>query len=161
MGFAGAGSRTRAGDGLHRGRRGRHRRHALDEKGLEVLRAGAADSDGVVHLAFDHDMSSFVESAGVEAHALETIGAALEGSGRPLVVSSGVLGLRTERDEAPPFPRKAGMQAALAYATRGVRVSLVRNAPIVHGPGDTQGMLPRLISIAREKGVAGFSVKSS
>src|SRR5215468_1298061 len=68
---------------------------------LESLREGAASSEGVIHLAFNHDFSKqpFVESAGVEARALETIAAALEGSFRPLVVSSGCLGVATERDE--------------------------------------------------------------
>jgi nucleoside-diphosphate-sugar epimerase len=130
-------------------------RGALED--LDVLRAGAADSAGVIHLAFDHDVSKFAESARVEALALEALAAAIEGSERALVVSSGVLGLRTERDESPPFPRKAGMQTALAYATRGVRVSLVRNAPFVHGPGDTHGFVPRLIALARQKGVAGYA----
>jgi nucleoside-diphosphate-sugar epimerase len=123
---------------------------------LDTLRATAATSDGVVHVAFDPNLSKFAQSAAAEARALDALGAALEGSDRPLVVSSGLLGIPTENDDPPPFPRNAGMTAAMAYATRGVRVSFVRNAPMVHGPGDTHGFVPRLISIARAKGTSAY-----
>ncbi len=127
---------------------------------VELLRAGARRADGVVHLAFNHDFSKFAESAALEARVLETMGAALEGSGGPLVVASGVLGLApgrvgTELDEPPSSPRQAGMKAALGFVARGVRTSIVRNAPVVHGVGDG-GFIARLVAIARDSGVSGF-----
>jgi nucleoside-diphosphate-sugar epimerase len=134
-----------------------------DLEDLDSLRAGAARSDGVIHLAFIHDFSRFAASAHTERLAIETLGAALEGSGRPLVIASGTLGLApgrvvTEADEpAPdaPNPRQAGVRAALSFAARGVRTSIVRLAPSVHGRGD-HGFVARLVSIAREKGVSGY-----
>ncbi|WP_428265082.1 SDR family oxidoreductase [Haliangium sp.] len=134
---------------------------ALDD--TDSLRAGVAKADGVIHLAFNHDFSRFAESARVEQRAIEALGAALEGSERPLTIASGVLGLApgrvvTEEDQpnfdAPTSPRAAGMKTALSFAERGVRVSLVRLAPSVHGRGD-HGFVARLVDIAREKGVSG------
>jgi nucleoside-diphosphate-sugar epimerase len=130
---------------------------------LDALRAGAAWSDGVVHLAFIHDFSRYEVSARTDLRAIETLGAALEGSGKPLVVASGLMGLAlgrvvTERDEPPagsPNPRLAGVRAALSLAARGVRPSIVRLAPSVHGRGD-HGFVARLVDIAREKGVSGY-----
>jgi nucleoside-diphosphate-sugar epimerase len=145
---------TAAGADVHRG--------ALDD--LESLRAGAAKADGVIHLAFNHDMSKFAESARVEERAIEALAVALQGSERPLAIASGVLGLAagrvaTELDEvdfaAPVSPRAAGMKTALSFAARGVRVSLVRLAPSVHGRGD-HGFVAWLIDIARRKGVSGY-----
>ncbi|WP_394846896.1 SDR family oxidoreductase [Pendulispora brunnea] len=135
-----------------------------DLEDLESLRAGAAASDGVIHLAFIHDFSRFEASARTEHRAIETLGAALEGSGRPLVIASGVLGLApgrvlTERDEPAPdsfqSPRRAGVLATLSFASRGVRTCIVRLAPTVHGPGD-HGFLAALVSIARNKAVSGY-----
>jgi nucleoside-diphosphate-sugar epimerase len=132
---------------------------------LEVLRAGAAASDGVVHLGFIHDFANFAASARIDQLAIEALGTALEGSNRPLVVASGVLGLApgrvaTERD-APTHsnsivsPRQAGLQTALSFGSRGVRTVMVRFAPTVHDLGD-HGFMPRIIAIAREKGVSGY-----
>jgi nucleoside-diphosphate-sugar epimerase len=129
---------------------------------LGSLRAGAARSDGVIHLAFIHDFTRFEQSVRIEHRAIEALGGALEGSGKPLAIASGVLGLApgrvaTERDstEGSASPRIASMVAGLAFASRGVRSSLVRLAPSVHGPGD-HGFVPMLVAIAREKGVAGY-----
>ena len=137
------------------------RRGSLDD--LDALRAGAAASDGVIHLAFIHDFSDFAAAAQADRIAIETLGAALEGSDRPLVIVSGMLGLSagwvgTERDmpdSAAGGPRLAGTQAALALAGRGVRSVIVRLAPSVHGEGD-HGFVATLVGVAREKGVSGY-----
>lgn len=137
-------------------------RGTLDD--LNSLRAGAAAADGVIHLAFIHDFSDFAAAAQADRIAIETLGAVLEGSDRPLVIVSGMLGLPmgrvgTEQDmpesTATAGPRLAGTQAALALAERGVRSSIVRLAPTVHGEGD-HGFVATLIGIAREKGVSGY-----
>jgi nucleoside-diphosphate-sugar epimerase len=128
---------------------------------LDSLRNGAANSDGVIHTAFIHDFSNYAACAEADRLAIETLGMALAGSGRPLVVTSGTLLLRresslaTEEDEAyPNFPRKSEA-AGLALASHGVRVSTVRLPPSVHGDRD-HGFVPRLFAIAREKGVSAY-----
>jgi nucleoside-diphosphate-sugar epimerase len=143
-----------AGAEVHRG--------ALDD--LDSLRAGAAAADGVIHTAFIHDFSDMPASARTDLRAIETLGAALEGSDRPLVITSGIAVLPTgrvgtERDEpdrgAAGAHRIASEDAALALAPRGVRSSIVRPAPSVHGEGD-HGFVPALIGIARDTGVSGY-----
>ena len=129
---------------------------------LDSLHAGAVASDGVVHLGYRHDFTQIQAAAQTDLAAITTIGKALEGGDRPFVVASGVLGLvadrvATEQDEPDPgvHPRIAGVQAALSFATRGVRASSVRFAPTVHGPGD-HGFIAVLVGIARAKGVSGY-----
>lgn len=137
-------------------------RGSLDD--LDSLRAGAAGSDGVIHLAFIHDFSDFDASVQADRRAIETLGAALEGTGKPLIIASGTPALSgrvaTERDEpAPGGPiagRFANAQAALGMAARGVRSSVVRLPRSVHGKGDHHGFIARLIGIARDKGVSGY-----
>src|SRR3984957_19858522 len=134
----------------------------LDDLG--TLRAGAASSDAVVHLAFIHDFTDIEASVGADRLAIETMGAALEGSGKPLVIASGTPALpghvATERDEAAPGSpvagRMANAEAALGMAARGVRSSVVRLPRTVHGDGDRAGLVPRLLAIARDKGVSGY-----
>jgi nucleoside-diphosphate-sugar epimerase len=129
----------------------------------ESLRAGAAGSDGVVHLGFNHDFSRFEASVQDDARAIEALGAGLEGTGKPLVVASGTPAVpgraATERDEASPGTVTAGRDGnarlALAMAARGVRSSILRLPRSVHGEGD-QGFVPILIGIARDKGVSGY-----
>src|SRR2546430_6587644 len=135
-------------------------RGSLDD--LDSLRAGAVASDGVIHLGYNHDFSRMEAAADTDLTAINAIGAALEGTDRPFVVAAGVLGLAsgraaTEADlpDAGLHPRIAGVQAALSFATRGVRPSSLRFAPTVPGPGD-HGFVATLVGIAREKGVSGY-----
>ena len=128
---------------------------------LESLRSGAAAADGVIHTAFIHDFNNYGPAAEADRRAIETLGDALAGSDRPLVVTSGTLlvqpkgALATEEDASNPnLPRKSE-EVALALAARGVRASVLRLSPSVHGKGD-HGFVPRLISIAREKGVSAY-----
>jgi nucleoside-diphosphate-sugar epimerase len=134
-----------------------------DLNDVDVLRAGALDSDGVIHLAFV--VPSTTEAATrTDALAINAFATSLAGSGKPLVVSGGTL-VRpgrpaTERDEliaeGPIAARITNMQAALAAADQGVRSCLVMLPRSVHGDGDRHGFVPRLITLARAKGVSGY-----
>ena len=140
-----------------------------DLDNLDALHAGAAGCDGVIHLAFIHDFTDIEASVGADRRAIETLGAALEGSGKPLVIASGTPALpgrvATERDEpAPGSPvagRAANARAALGMAERGVRSSVVGLPRTVHGDGDRHGFIARLIGIARESGVSGYVADGS
>lgn len=155
---------TAAGAQVHRG--------TIDD--LDGLRRAAAAADGVIHLAFQHDIAfsgGFPAAAAADRRAAETFGEALAGSGRPFVLASGLLGLTpgrvaTERDGRAPdpaatppsggaSPRLATAQLTLALADRNVRSAIVRLPPTVHGDGD-HGFLPTLVGIARDKGVSGY-----
>jgi nucleoside-diphosphate-sugar epimerase len=147
---AGAKAAAAMGAKIHRG--------ALDD--LESLRAGVRQVDAVIHTAFNHDFSKFLENCAEDRRAIETMGAVLEGSKRSMLVTSGFGSLApgrlaTEADGPPTgFPR-ASEAAAAAVAARGVRASAVRLAASTHGEGD-HGFVPRLIAIARDKGVAAY-----
>jgi nucleoside-diphosphate-sugar epimerase len=157
---AGAASLTAAGAQAHRG--------SLDD--LDSLRSGAAASDGVIHTAYIHDFSENNDAAAyarTDRSAIEAIGGALAGSGRPLVVAAGLPvpepgHVTTEDDAAPENPAypRVSEPAAMALAVRGVRVSVVRLPPTVHGLGD-HGFVPALIGIARAKGQAAYIADGS
>jgi nucleoside-diphosphate-sugar epimerase len=136
--------------------------HRGDLKDLESLRAGAAQSDGVIHLGFIHDFSDFEASVRTDLRAIETMGAALAGTGRPFLIASGTAGLAPGRvaTEDTPYdpklhPRSANALVALGMAQHGVRVVLMRLAPTVHGQGD-HGFVAALVGIARNQGVSGY-----
>ncbi|MCX5014944.1 SDR family oxidoreductase [Streptomyces sp. NBC_00555] len=124
---------------------------------LDGLHAGASGSDGVVHLAFNHDFSQHEAAARAELRAIETFGDALAGSDRPLVIASGgpVGTEQAAPDPASPSPRNAGARATLSLAERGVRSSVVRLAPAVHDRSK-RGLVGQLVDIARDKGVSGY-----
>jgi nucleoside-diphosphate-sugar epimerase len=151
-----------AGAHVHRG--------GLDD--LDSLRSGAKAADGVIHLAFKHDLAfggDFQGAADADRRAVEAFGDVLVGTDRPLLIASGTLGvapgrLATEQDahgESPaiiaPGPRTRWETAefTLALADRGVRSVVVRLAPTNHGAGDN-GFMATIVEIARAKGVSGY-----
>ena len=131
---------------------------------LDVLRAGAEESDGVVHLAFRHDIAftgDFETAVASDLAAIEALGDALAGTGRPLAVASGLEpgALATERDMPEPFPGAGGRvlneRVALGLAQRGVRSMSVRFAPTVHGKGD-RGFIAMTVAADRAAGSAAY-----
>jgi nucleoside-diphosphate-sugar epimerase len=149
--LAAAGAEVRPGD--------------LDD--LDVIAKAAADADGVIHLAFRHDLAYSGDLAGAAAadlNVIEAVGSALEGTGKPFVrpggtmmlAASGVTGRPgTEEDIVEGGP--AGLEnASVALAERGVRACVIRPAPVVHSTLDTHGFTPILIGIARDKGMAAY-----
>jgi len=148
------------------------RRGTIDD--LDTLRSAAAASDGVIHLAFKHDIAfsgGFQAAADADRRAVETFGEALAGSDRPFLIASGTLGLApgrvaTERDghgpasdtahlSGGPQTRLGTAEITLSLASRGVRSSVVRLTPTVHGDGD-HGFMATLVGIARDKGVSAY-----
>jgi nucleoside-diphosphate-sugar epimerase len=145
-------------------------RGSLDD--LDVLRGAAKDSDGVIHLAFNHDLAfvsgDFLGAAKADRAAIETFGDALVGSDRPFLIASGVIGLppgklATEEDGRElvsgmpegPAMRHANSHLTLSFADRGIRSSVVRLPPTCHGLGDN-GFVKTLVDVARERGFAGY-----
>jgi nucleoside-diphosphate-sugar epimerase len=149
---------------------------AISAAGAEVLRGsledldhlheGAAKADGVIHLGFIHDFHDYEAANQTDRQAIATMGAALQGSDRPLVIASGVAttaqGREAREDDppAPDFPRSAAATMTLALAGNGVRSAVVRLPPTTHGRGD-HGFIPTIITIARQKSVAGYIADGS
>lgn len=142
--------------------------HKGDLHDMDSLAAGVRACDGVVHLAFDdpasHDAAGLAASMEADRAAIAAIGNALAGTDRPFVGTSGTMVLApgrigTEDDAGDPDSAAAfrvpSENAVLALASRGVRASVVRPAPSVHGEGE-HGFVPMLIKLAREKGVSAY-----
>jgi nucleoside-diphosphate-sugar epimerase len=146
-------------------------RGSIDD--LDQLQAAAAASDGVIHLAFKHELAfsgDFQGAADADRRAVESFGEALAGSEKPFVIASGILGIApgrvaTEHDGhgsrpdaawgSGPLTRWETAELTLSLGARGVRSSIVRLAPTNHGDGDN-GFMATLVAIAREKGVSGY-----
>ncbi len=147
-------------------------RGTIDDLGM--MSTAAAGSDGVVHLAFKHDLAfsgGFQAAADADRRVVETFGEVLAGSNRPLVIASGTLGVvlgrvSTERDGhgavspvahvgGGPQARWETAEMTLALASSGVRSSVLRLPPTVHGEGE-HGFIASLIGIARDKGISGY-----
>jgi nucleoside-diphosphate-sugar epimerase len=150
---AGARALEAAGAKVHRG--------TLEEP--DTLRRGAAEADAVIHTAFDHDFSRFVENCEKDKRAIAALGAALAGSDRPLVITSGT-GIGSGEHGEPasedvfnpshPNPRIASEIAGHALLDAGINVSVVR-LPQVHNPFK-QGLISPLVEIARQKGAVAY-----
>ncbi|WP_369188487.1 SDR family oxidoreductase [Streptomyces sp. R08] len=130
----------------------------------DSLRRGAQVADGVLHMAYGGDFSDLDDMMRRDLAAIEALAQPLENSGKPLVITSGTLVMpenreTTEQDEPDPSGiaafRIAGERACLDFADRGVRASVVRLAPTVHGPED-HGFIPMLIATARKSGVSAY-----
>ena len=131
---------------------------------LGILQAGASRADGVVHMAFGGDFADPDGLVRRDRAAIAALGQALAGSGKPFVSTSGTLvmsGGRVAAEQDEPDPdsvaafRIPGERACLGFAEQGVRASVVRLAPTVHGPGD-YGFIPALIAAARRNGVSAY-----
>jgi nucleoside-diphosphate-sugar epimerase len=140
--------------------------HRGSMEDLASLRAGAAAADGVIHTAFNNiseTTTNIADAIEANVHAIEALGEALAGSGRPLAVTSGTAliapGRVVTEDDVPDagsFNALAPAEAAaLSFAERGVRASVVRFPLTVHGEGD-HGFIPAIIAIARDKGVSAY-----
>lgn len=135
---------------------------SLDD--LDSLRKGTEAADGVIHTAFVHDFSDYAAACETDRLAVEAMGIALEGSGKALVITSGIALLAPGRegkeadtvaDGAAASLRAKSEELVLSFAAKGVRASLVRLPPSVHGDGD-HGFVPVIIDIARQHGVSAF-----
>jgi nucleoside-diphosphate-sugar epimerase len=136
--------------------------HIGSIENLDSLRSGARTSDAVIHLGFNPDFSKFRESSEIDRQAIKAIGSVIAGSGKPFIVPNGIAGLVppgqvvTEKDDVPVnygFPRFSE-QAALHLVSQGVHASVIR-LPQVHNTVK-QGLVTRLIQVARAKGVSAY-----
>jgi len=133
---------------------------------LDILKKGAAESDGVIHTAFIHDFSNFAASCEADRNAIAAIGETLKASDRPFVTTSGTavsakpghVGTEEDKGDADSSvsPRLQAEYVTIGLAQEGVRTSLVRLPPSVHDQGDLHGFIPTLINLARQKGVSAY-----
>ncbi len=147
---------------------GEVRRGTLDD--LDGLREAAKAADGVIHLAFKHDLAlvtgDFMGAVTADLRAVEAIGEALVGSGKPFVNTTGTMLLAhsvrgrigTEEDvgQTGGNPRVASETLSLGFAERGVRASIMRLAPTVHSSLDHHGFLPMIVAAARKNGFSAY-----
>jgi nucleoside-diphosphate-sugar epimerase len=152
---AAAATVTALGAAVHRG----------DIDDLEGVAKAAADSDGVIHLAFKHDLmltGDYAAAITADLAVVHALGDALAGTGKPLVGTSGTLMVAqlgrpgTEEDQGAPGGRGDAERAVIGFADRGVRSSVVRVPPITHSTLDRHGFARTLIAIARQTGIAGY-----
>ncbi len=147
---AGANSLSARGAKVHRG--------SLED--LDRLRAGAAEADAVIHLAFIHDFSKFKENSAIDKRAIETLGSVLSGSERPLIVTAGSGGIAapgqvaTEDQDVPPNSPLPRVSEQTALSLTGVNASVMR-LPQVHNTVK-QGLVTYVIAVAREKGLSAY-----
>ena len=126
----------------------------------DSLKRGAETADGVIHLAFVHNFADFAAAVQTDEQAIETLGGALAGTNKPFIVTSGVLNgenghIVTENDESGKFPRMSEA-AALPFAERGTRVTIVRPSRFVHSETLANGFIAALIGIAKQKRVSAY-----
>jgi len=124
----------------------------------DVLRDAAQSADAIIHTAFNHDFSRFVQNCEQDRQVIELLGEAIAGSDRMLLVTSGLSGMArgaTELDQPQPVSPRQSEAAAQALSQRGVHVATVRLAPSVHGLGD-HGFVPILVRLARESGISAW-----
>ncbi|KIX09163.1 uncharacterized protein Z518_00241 [Rhinocladiella mackenziei CBS 650.93] len=132
---------------------------------LDSLKKGASESDGVIHLAFIHDFADYQGNCRTDRQAIETMGAVLAGSNRPLIITSGTLmlpfGRVASEEDTPDLSTPGGAargpseKVALSLVDQGVRAMVMRLPPTNHGDGD-HGFIAMLVAIAREKGVSAY-----
>ena len=144
--------------------------NALREEGLDVHRgdiaapesitAALGQVDAVIHTAFNHDSSRYVENCQADGRLLDAFASALEGTNKALIATSatvvtGADDIVFEHDGAAEDSPRGASEAFLCYADRGVQTGVVRLPPTVHGTGDT-AFIPALIALARERGVSAY-----
>lgn len=128
---------------------------------LDILKKGAAEADGIIHTAFVHDFSKFLEATQIDAAAINAMGEVIMGTNKPFIVTAGILGLPktngfiTEKDKAPAESPRISEKAAMVLAAKGVKVSIVRLPPSVHDKGD-KGFIPFIIHQAIENKKVAF-----
>lgn len=129
---------------------------SLDD--LDVLGKAAAASEGVIHTAHNHDFANVGRdvAAAQDLAAIKAMGQALSGSNHPFITTSATAAPTEDDDGDPDYPRYPSEQATLAMASQAVRSMVVRMPPTVHGADDKNGFVPRLFTLARDKGVSAW-----
>ncbi|MEO3405978.1 SDR family oxidoreductase [Mucilaginibacter sp. CAU 1740] len=139
--------------------------HHGDLYDLESIKSGVAVCDAVIHTAFNHDFSKFKDNCETDRQVVEAMASVLEGSDRPLVVTTGIglfsgLNHKVTEDEKPPVgsdvvARMASEEAVRAAQAKGVNAYTLRLPPTTHDAGD-HGFVPMIINMAKEKGVSAY-----